>query len=119
MHYRPPGRSGRRIVPRRLGTTLEVDDGIVRIGRARGIRRSGSAPLAGARVAMRRVFHGAPRRHDHDHDRDEPLAALVEGFQSAFLACTVPGPAWRWRSCSPPTACGGVGDNPNHKEEQS
>jgi hypothetical protein len=56
MHHRPPERSERRIVPRQLGTTLEVDDGIVRIGRARGVRRSGSAPLAGARAAMRRVF---------------------------------------------------------------
>ena len=44
MHYRPPGRSERRIVPRQLETTLEVDDGIVRTGRARSIRRSRSAP---------------------------------------------------------------------------
>ena len=44
MHYRPPGRSAHRIVPRQLETTLEVDDGIVRIGRARSIRRSRSAP---------------------------------------------------------------------------
>jgi hypothetical protein len=29
MHHRPPERSERRIVPRQLGTTLEVDDGIV------------------------------------------------------------------------------------------
>jgi hypothetical protein len=56
MHHRPPERSERRIVPRQLGTTLEVDDGIVRIGRARGVRRSGSAPLVGARAAMRRIF---------------------------------------------------------------
>jgi MFS family permease len=56
MHHRPPERSERRIVPRQLGTTLEVDDGIARIGRARGVRRSGSAPLVGARAAMRRVF---------------------------------------------------------------
>jgi len=34
----------------------KVDDGIVRIGRARGVRRSGSAPLAGARAAVRGVF---------------------------------------------------------------
>jgi hypothetical protein len=59
MHHRPPERSERRIVPRQLGRTLEVDDGIVRIGRARGVRRSGSAPLLGAHAAMRRVFHGA------------------------------------------------------------
>jgi MFS family permease len=44
MHYRPPGRSARRIVPRQLETTLEVDDGIVRIGRAHGARRSRSPP---------------------------------------------------------------------------
>jgi predicted MFS family arabinose efflux permease len=44
MHYRPPGRSAHRIVPRQPETTLEVDDGIVRIGRARSIRRSRSAP---------------------------------------------------------------------------
>jgi hypothetical protein len=56
MHHRPPERSERRIVPRQLGTTLEVDDGIVRIGRTRGVRRSGSASLAGARAALRRVF---------------------------------------------------------------
>ena len=31
-------------MPRQPGTTLEVDDGIVRTGRARGVRRSGSAP---------------------------------------------------------------------------
>jgi predicted MFS family arabinose efflux permease len=60
MHHRPPGRSERRIVPRQLETTLEVDDEIVRIGRARSIRRSRSAPLVGARAAMRRVFiHGS------------------------------------------------------------
>src|SRR5690348_12404479 len=59
MHHRPPGRSERRIVPRQLGTTLEADDGIVRIGRARGARRAGSAPLVGAHAALRRVFHGA------------------------------------------------------------
>src|SRR5207248_5914174 len=35
---------------------LEVDDGTVRIGRARGVRRARSAPLAGARAALRRVF---------------------------------------------------------------
>jgi MFS family permease len=45
MPYRPPGRSAHRIVPQQLETTLEVDDGIVRIGRARSIRRSRSAPL--------------------------------------------------------------------------
>jgi MFS family permease len=45
MHHRPPRRSARRIVPRQLETTLEVDDGIVRIGRARGVRRSRSPPL--------------------------------------------------------------------------
>ena len=50
-------------MPRQLGTTLEVDDGIVRIGRARGVRRSGSAP--------------------------PPLIPLTEGYQSAFLACAV------------------------------
>src|SRR6201997_1137398 len=44
MHYRPPGRSAHRIVPQQLETTLEVDDEIVRIGRARGVRRSRSAP---------------------------------------------------------------------------
>jgi len=44
MHYRPPERSGRRIVPQQPETTLEVDDGIVRIGRARGVRRSRSPP---------------------------------------------------------------------------
>jgi MFS family permease len=44
MHYRPPGRSERRIVPRQPETTWKVDDGIVRIGRARGVRRSRSAP---------------------------------------------------------------------------
>jgi hypothetical protein len=44
MHCRPPGRSGRRIVPQQLETTLEADDGIVRIGRARSIRRSRSPP---------------------------------------------------------------------------
>jgi len=44
MHYRPPGRSAHRIVPQQLETTLEVDDGIVRIGRAGSIRRSRSAP---------------------------------------------------------------------------
>jgi len=37
MHHRPPERPEGRIVPRRLGTTLEVDDEIVRIGRARGV----------------------------------------------------------------------------------
>ena len=31
-----------------------------------------------------------------------PLAALTQGYQSAFLACAVlAGSAWRWRSCSP------------------
>src|ERR1700758_3165215 len=44
MHYRPPGRSAHRVVPRQLETTLEVDDGIVRISRACSIRRSRSAP---------------------------------------------------------------------------
>ena len=50
MHYRPPGRSERRIVPRQLETTLEVDDGIVRIGRAQEAgaqdARSCARPLA-------------------------------------------------------------------------
>jgi MFS family permease len=44
MHYRPPARSAHRIVPQQLETTLEVDDGIVRIGWARGVRRSRSPP---------------------------------------------------------------------------
>jgi MFS family permease len=44
MHHRPPKRSEPRIVPQQLETTLEVDDGIVRIGRARGVRRSRSPP---------------------------------------------------------------------------
>jgi hypothetical protein len=39
-------------VPRQLGTTLEGDDGIVRIGRAGGVRRSGSAPLVGAGIGL-------------------------------------------------------------------
>jgi MFS family permease len=43
-------------VPRQLGTTLEVDDGIVRIGRARGACRSGSAPLVGAPSGL---IHGS------------------------------------------------------------
>jgi hypothetical protein len=35
-----------------------------------------------------------------------PLAALTEGYQSAFLACAVLARKadWRWRYCSPPTA---------------
>jgi hypothetical protein len=47
MHHRPPERSERRIVPRQLGKTLEVDDGIVRIG-----RRVASAVLDPRRWAL-------------------------------------------------------------------
>ena len=56
----------RRLHHRRLKTTSEVDDAIARTGRAPGARRSGSAPLVGARPALRCLLHGAPRRHDHD-----------------------------------------------------
>jgi hypothetical protein len=42
----------------------------------------------GARAAMRRVFRDAPGRHDHDRGA-ALLAALTEGYQSAFLACAV------------------------------
>ena len=35
-------------------------------GHAPGAGCSRSAPLAGARAALRRLLHGAPRRHDHD-----------------------------------------------------
>jgi 2-iminobutanoate/2-iminopropanoate deaminase len=45
MHYRPPGRSARRIVPQQLKRLWKVADGFVRIGRARGARRFRSAPL--------------------------------------------------------------------------
>src|SRR5690349_22581806 len=44
MHYRPPRRSAHRIVPQQLETTLEVDDGIVRTGRARSVHHSRSPP---------------------------------------------------------------------------
>ena len=52
-------------MPRQLGTTLEVDDGIVRIGRARGVGRSGSASLlcglawSPAALLAARVVQGA------------------------------------------------------------
>jgi len=58
--------------------------------------------------------HSARRRHRHDrcrlrsqhylaaHKGANPLAALTQGYQSAFLAALCwPGSAWRWRSCSP------------------
>jgi hypothetical protein len=51
MHYRPPRRSAHPIVPQQLETTLEADDATVRTGQARSIRRSRSAPLAGACAA--------------------------------------------------------------------
>ena len=44
----------------------------------------------------------APSPYLAAHKGANPLAALTEGYQSAFLACAVlAGSAWRWRSCSP------------------
>jgi hypothetical protein len=57
----------------------EVDDGIVCTGRAPGARRSGSASLVGAGAAVRRVLHGAARRHDHDR------GAAVDRSRSRLL----------------------------------
>jgi hypothetical protein len=58
MHFRPPGRSERRIVPQQLETTLEVDDGIVHIGRARAVRRSRSPPPRAPMNARVSGMHG-------------------------------------------------------------
>jgi hypothetical protein len=82
MHYRPPGRSARRIVPRQLETTLEVDDGIVRTGRARSIRRSGSAPPRALALLCGAFFMVLL-------DGTITILALTEGYRSAFLACAV------------------------------
>jgi hypothetical protein len=106
MHHRPPERPAHRIVPRQPETTLEADDGIVRTGRARGVRRSGSAPLVGARaralsntavqtgtalgvaiVTTVAVSHS--QQYLAAHTGANPLAALAEGYQSAFLARAV------------------------------
>src|SRR6266487_4393872 len=90
----------RRIVRRRLKTTSEVDDGIVRSGRGPGARRPRSAPLVGACASLRRVLHGRvahvrarlvaggapcgprrPGRRRSDHDPDRPLNHLHDLFR--------------------------------------
>jgi hypothetical protein len=82
MHYRPPGRSERRIVPPQLETTLEVDDGIVRIGRARGVRRSRSPPpraLMNARVSG---MHGKAANRSKQVSRT--LARVFAGWRTGL-----------------------------------
>jgi MFS family permease len=65
MHYRPPGRSAHRIVPQQMDPTLEVGDGIVRIGLARGIRRSRSPPRALLTVRVSGTHGKASNRRNH------------------------------------------------------
>jgi hypothetical protein len=99
MHHRPPERAERRIVPRQLGTTLEVDDGIVRIGRARGARLLDPRRWwVLALVLLVYAVVEAPGADWGDVRTILPLAgsarlvaafALTEGYQSAFLACAV------------------------------
>jgi hypothetical protein len=62
MHYRPPGRPERRIVPQQLKIPWEVGNGIVRIGRARGVRAQETGqpamtmdPEAHYRLAVQRI----------------------------------------------------------------
>jgi MFS family permease len=81
MHYRPPARSAHRIVPE-LETTLEVDDGIVRIGRARGVRRSRCAPpraLMNVRVSR---MHGKAANHGKQASRT--LARAFGGWRTGL-----------------------------------
>lgn len=77
------------MVPWQLGTTLEVDDGIVRIGRTRGVRRSGSAPPVGARAAMRRVFTQVSIRGSYFPDIFVGLLLCGLGIGPAFVTATV------------------------------
>src|SRR5690349_22383151 len=85
MHYRPPERSGRRIVPQQPETTLEVDDGIVRIGRARGVRRSRSPPPRALLNVQVPGTHGkAANRRTHV---SRTLARVFAGWRTGL-----PGP---------------------------
>jgi MFS family permease len=81
---------------------------------ARGGRRARGRARLGPEQHRLADRHSARRRHRHDrcrlrsqhylaaHKGVNPLAALTQGYQSAFLACAVlAGSAWRWRSCSP------------------
>src|SRR4051794_6737421 len=81
MHYRPPGRSAHRIVPRQLETTLEADDGIVRIGRARGVRRSRSPPRAVLNVRVAGAHGKAANRSKHV---SRTLAGVFAGWRTGL-----------------------------------
>jgi MFS family permease len=82
MHYRPPGRSARRILPRQLETTLEADDGFIRIGRARGVRRSRSpAPRALMNVRVSGTHGKAANRRKQVR---RTLAGLFAGWRTGL-----------------------------------
>src|SRR5262249_16770826 len=80
IHYRPPGRSP----PDRAaaaGTALEVDDGNVRIGRARGVRRSRSPPRAPMN-ARRSGLHGKAATRRKQVSRT--LARVFAGWRTGL-----------------------------------
>ena len=66
--------------------------------------RAESSPTDGgfARSALDDLEHPPVLYYLAAHKGANPLAALTEAYQSAYLACAVlPGSAWRWRPCSP------------------
>src|SRR5262249_37412146 len=72
-------------------TTSEVNDGIVRNGRAPGAGRYRSTPLVGARASLRRLLHGGSRRHDPGRgaslDRSRPLLREAGSAMGAERLC--------------------------------
>ena len=85
MHYRPPERSERRIVPRQPETTLEADDGIVRTGRERGLAvRTGHAPVPeSARGWIHKAGHDGYIKLVEDTGRGVLAGATSAGRQAA------------------------------------
>src|SRR5262245_19340229 len=82
MHHRPPRRSAHRIVAQQLETTLEVDDGIVRIGRARGVHRSRSPPPRAPINVRVPGTHGKPTNRRTELSRT--LARVFAGWRTGL-----------------------------------